>query len=268
MADEEHRGAVFLAEVLDQIDHGRLHRHIERGGGFVEDQQRGFRHQRHGDDDALLLTARKLVRVAFQHPLRVWQADVGHHLKRAFPGLGLRHALMDHRHFHELLADLHRRVQGGHRLLVDHRDLGAPDLAQFLFGHGGQVAALEPDRAPDDAAVLAKVAHDAERDGGLATAAFPHQPHRLARLDGAGEIHHRGDFPEPGEEGDREVVDLKDRAVIVPFGHWSSPSLRGRGRCPRTPGVFEQRRSKGPIVNPSDFLRATRRRGGSGRGRG
>jgi hypothetical protein len=63
VADEQHRGAVFRAQLLDQIDDPGLDRHIERGGGFVEDQERGLRHQRHGDDDALLLAARQLVRI-------------------------------------------------------------------------------------------------------------------------------------------------------------------------------------------------------------
>ena len=64
----------------------------------------------------------------------------------------------------------------------------------------GQVAALELDRAADDPAVLAQVAHDGERHGGLAAAGFAHEPHRLARHDGAGEIHHRRDFAQAGEE--------------------------------------------------------------------
>jgi hypothetical protein len=33
---EDHRRAEFLAEPLDQFDDTGLHRHVERGGGFVE----------------------------------------------------------------------------------------------------------------------------------------------------------------------------------------------------------------------------------------
>ncbi len=98
-----------------------------------------------------------------------------------------------------------------------------------------QVAALELDRAADDAAVLAQVAHDAERDRGLAAAALADEAHRLAGLDDAGKVHDGGDFPQPGEEADREVLDLEDRAVIVPFGHRSSPWRRGRGAAPGPP---------------------------------
>ncbi len=135
VADEQHRGAVLVAEVLDQIDDAGLDRHVERGGGFVEDQERGLRHQRHGDDDALLLAARKLVRIGVEDAVGVGQAHVGHDLAGELPGLVLGHAFMDHRHFGQLRADLHRRVQGRHRFLIDHRDFRAADLAQFLVVH-------------------------------------------------------------------------------------------------------------------------------------
>ena len=91
----------------------------------------GLRHQRHGDDDALLLAAGELVRVAVEDARRVGQAHRLDHAQRLGAGLGRAGALVDHRHFHELAVDLHRRVQARHRLLVDHRDLRAADLAQL-----------------------------------------------------------------------------------------------------------------------------------------
>jgi len=212
--DEQHRGAVFLAEILDQIDHGRLHRDVERGGGLVEDQERGVRHQRHGDDDALLLPTRKLVRVGVQNALGIGQAHVRHHLERALVGLLRADALVDHRHFHQLPADLHGRVQGRHRLLVDHRDLLAPDGAQLLVRHLVEIAALELDRAADDAAVDPKILHHAKRDRRLAAAGLAHKAHGFARHHGGGKIHDRRDFAQAGEKRDRKVLDLEDRTII------------------------------------------------------
>ena len=69
-----------MAEILDQIDNPGLNGHIQRGGGFIEDQQRGLGHQRHGDDDALLLAARQLVRIGLQDAVGVGQADISHDL--------------------------------------------------------------------------------------------------------------------------------------------------------------------------------------------
>ena len=42
VADEQHRGAVFLAQILDEIDDPRLNRHIQCRGGFIKDQQGGL----------------------------------------------------------------------------------------------------------------------------------------------------------------------------------------------------------------------------------
>ena len=89
VADEQHRCAVFPAQVPDQIDDSGLDCHVQRGGRLVKDQQRRFRHQRHGDDDALLLTAGKLVWVGVEDAVRVGQADIGDDLARKIPGFGL-----------------------------------------------------------------------------------------------------------------------------------------------------------------------------------
>ena len=207
VADEQHRGAELAAEGLDEVDDAGLDGDVERRGRLVEDQERRPRHQRHGDDDALLLAAGELVRVAVEDAGGVGQADRLDHAQRLGAGLGRAGALVDHRHFHQLAADLHRRVQARHRLLVDHRDLRAADPAQLGVGHGDELAALEADRAADDAAGLAEVAHDPERHRRLAAARLADEPERLAGLDGGGEVHHRRDLAGAGEEGDREVVD-------------------------------------------------------------
>ena len=56
------------------------------------------------------------------------------------------------RHFDELLADGHGRIERRHRLLVDHGDRGAANPAQLRVAHGQDVAALEQDLPRDDAA--------------------------------------------------------------------------------------------------------------------
>ena len=179
------------------------------------------------DDDALLLAAGKLVGKAVHHPLRVGQPDGLQHLQRALVGLPPADLLVDHRHFHQLAADLHRRIEARHRLLVDHRDLGAADRAQFLLRHLAHVPALEPDRSAGDLPDVGEVAHDAERHGRLAAAGFADEPHRLARHHLAGEIHHRRDFRHAREERDVEIADFKDR-----LGHVRVLRLAGRRSNP------------------------------------
>ena len=48
----------------NKLEHGGLHRDVQRGGGLVGDQQFGIQRERAGDADALPLTARQLVRKA------------------------------------------------------------------------------------------------------------------------------------------------------------------------------------------------------------
>ncbi len=276
VADEQDRGAVLVPQILHQIDDPRLHRHVERGGGLIKDQERGLRHQRHGDHDALLLAARKLVRIGPEDAVGVGQAHVGHDLAGELPGFVLGHAFVDHRHFGKLRADPHGGVQAGHRFLVDHGDFRTADLAQFLVVHGGQVAALEPDRPAGDPSVLAEVAHDGQRHGGFAAARLAHQTHRLARHHGAGEVHHRRNLAQAREEADREVLDLEDGFRWVPGcgGGHGLPRVLGwpEDRGFHTPGppwdICKQKKMGGGAISPSGFLRAGRRPAGSGRAPG
>ena len=129
---------------------------------------------------------------------------------------------MVQRHLHELLRDLHRRIERSHRLLIDHRDLGAAELAQLLLAHRGHVAALEPDLAGHDAAVLAHVLHDRERHGRLAAAGFADDADRLAGHHGQVEVDHGRDLAGAREIGDAEVLALQNRGLI---GHLRPPSV-------------------------------------------
>jgi hypothetical protein len=40
VADEEHGRAVAPAKLTDEVEHGRLHRHVEASGGLIHDQER------------------------------------------------------------------------------------------------------------------------------------------------------------------------------------------------------------------------------------
>ena len=186
---EDHRRAEFLAEPLDQLDDAGLDGNVERRRRLVEQEQRRLRQQRHGDHDALLLAAGELVRIGAHHALGIRQADGAHGLQRALVGLLLRHLVVQDRHFHQLLADLHGRVQAGHRLLVDHGDLIAADGAELLRRQFAHVLAFELDAAADDLPDIGEVAHDAERHGRLAAAGFADDAHRLARQHRAGKVH-------------------------------------------------------------------------------
>ena len=148
VADEEHGRAVAPAKLTDEIEHGRLHRHVEAGGGLIHDQERGLGDEGHGDHDALLLAARELVRVAGEHALAVEQLDLREHVEGPGTGRPLAQAFVEHWHFHELAAHRHHRVEARHRVLVDHGDPAPPHCPELSLAQAGDVAPLEEDAAP------------------------------------------------------------------------------------------------------------------------
>ena len=64
VADEQEGEAEIGLQLHQQIEHLRLHRHVERGHRFVGHDQLGLRRQGAGDGDALALAARQFVRIA------------------------------------------------------------------------------------------------------------------------------------------------------------------------------------------------------------
>ena len=186
--DVEQRRAVFLPQLVQQIEHHRLDGDVETRRRLVEQQQCGIGEQRHRDHHALLLAAGKLVRVAAHHALRIGQMHVGERPRRTLARFGgCTHAVRA-RHFHELAADRHARVQRRRRLLIDDRDASAAEPPQCLAVRRDQIAALEQDLSARDGAVAAQIAHDRHDQRGLAAAGLAHQAKRLARADLQGEL--------------------------------------------------------------------------------
>ena len=62
--DEHVREAELVLQVLEQVDHAGLDRHVERGHWLVEHEQVGVEREGARDADALALPAGELVRVA------------------------------------------------------------------------------------------------------------------------------------------------------------------------------------------------------------
>ena len=75
--DQQDGGVDAAAQLLDEVEDLGLHRGVEAGGGLVEDEQLRVDGQRHGDDDALLLAAGELERVAAQGRVGVGDAPRG-----------------------------------------------------------------------------------------------------------------------------------------------------------------------------------------------
>ena len=148
VGDQHHRHVVLGAQAAQQRHDLRLHRDVQRGGGFVGDQHAGIQRHRHRDQEALPHAAGELVRVGVQPGLGLRDADARHQFDGLALGfLGL-HALVDPERLGELGTDGVERVERGERVLEHDRQLGARQLAPLLAVGGEQVDAgqLAPSR--------------------------------------------------------------------------------------------------------------------------
>src|SRR3546814_3932835 len=109
----------------------------------------------------------------------------------------------------DLLAERHRRVQRSHRLLVDHGDLVAAELAQLLGAELRHIAALVEDLAADDGAVFPGIPHDRHGTGRLAAARPPDQADAPPLVQGHVEVDHRRDLAGAREVGEPKVPQLQ-----------------------------------------------------------
>src|SRR5260370_18622576 len=121
------------------------------------------------------------------------------------------------------------RVEGGHRVLKDHRDVLAAYLAHLAFGDLGEVAALEHDLAAQDPSRTLE-AHDAQRRHRLAAARLADDAQRLSGADLEGHAIDRFHHARLGFEDGVEVLDLEQC-----LGHYLSlGSKASRRALPKT----------------------------------
>ena len=180
VGDQNDRSPARGLQLAHQIEDLRLQGDVERGGRLVGDQQRGIAGQRHRDHDALAHAAGELVRIFVDAPLRRGDVDAAQQFDRALARLPPRSAAMAQDGLDDLVADREARIERGHRLLEDHRQAVAAQVAQRLVGHIEQIEAVEADRAGDLGGMFRQQAHDGERRHALAAAGFADQPERRA----------------------------------------------------------------------------------------
>jgi hypothetical protein len=122
------------------------------------------------------------VRVFVDPPLRQRDAHPGQRVDGAFTRLLPADGEVRAVGLGDLLADAEDRVERGHRLLEDHRDVAAADGLHLRLGQVGQVLPLEQDLAVDAGVALGQQAQHAQASDGLAAAAFAHHAQAFAGL--------------------------------------------------------------------------------------
>jgi hypothetical protein len=139
VGDEDHGRAQVALQFADGVQDLRLDGDVQRGGRLIGDQQARLARQRHRDHHALAHAARQLVRIAVQHLFGVGQAHFLQQLAGRLARARARQLLVQHDGLDDLVADGEHRVQRGHRLLEDHRDVVAADGAHVFIRRRGQV---------------------------------------------------------------------------------------------------------------------------------
>ncbi|MNE28540.1 hypothetical protein D3C80_1219850 [compost metagenome] len=158
MRDEDHRHAEPLLQICQQVEYLRLNGNVERSRRLVSDQNIRLVGERHGNHHTLALSARKLIRIAVDAALRFRNANQFEQFKNTRARFLFAHATMISQRFGQLIANAIKRVERGHRLLKDHRDLCTAYLIECLIGHTDQVLpAIE--RLPSSLPVLGQQAH-------------------------------------------------------------------------------------------------------------
>ena len=89
VGDEQHRHAVFLLNIANQMENLVLDGDIEGCGRFVGDQEFWPAGQGHGDDHPLTLSAGQLMRIAVDPILRIVDAGAFQQLQGPLVSLGL-----------------------------------------------------------------------------------------------------------------------------------------------------------------------------------
>ena len=155
----------------------RLDRDVERRRRLVGNQQRRVAGKRHGDHDALPHAARELVRIVVHARRRVGNPDQFQHRHGAVEGFLIRYAFVFEHGFLELHADRKHRIERSHRLLEDHADLVAANVAHLATGGLQQIFSLKDDGPFDNFPWrIRDQPQYAERRDAFAGARLPDQP--------------------------------------------------------------------------------------------
>ena len=214
VGDEDHGHAVLLLQGADQAEDLRLDGHVERGRRLVGDQDLRAAGERHGDHDPLAHAARQLVRVLVDPFGGVRDARDLEQLERLAGRLRARDVFVGEDRLLELVADREERVERGHRLLKDHRQVDPADFPrrggrEVGDVHDPAVALAQPDGA-GVGAHLVQQPHDPAQGHGLAGSGLAHDRERLPPSHAEGDAVQDGAEPAVNREAQREVADGQD----------------------------------------------------------
>ncbi len=241
--DEEHRQSEFGAQFREQGEDLGLDSDVERGGGFVGDEQLGTVHDGHGDHDALAHAPGKLMWIVVGAAVGLGDSDFIHGFNSTLPGLSFWNVVVRQNSFRYLVADPHDGIEGGHGLLENHGDAGTAKFPHGAIRESREVAGRAIFCKEDftrEPGLLWKQAHDSERGDRFARAGFADQAEDFSGSDSEVEITDRWHGSRgknrpvlSGSEFYVQVADVEKRGHAVMLAANSRPAGDGQPRaCP------------------------------------
>ena len=226
VADEQDRRSELGPESRHEVEDLCFDGGIERRRRLVEDEERGFGRERHGDDDALRHPAGQLVRVAPHDAGRVGDLHPRQHRLRSLQCFGTPSA-GDFEDFGDLPAHADGWVQRPSRLLVHHRHRLGPHVSQGIAAHLMDVKSVDRDRSRADATVLREVPLDCNRQRGLAGTRLADEAVRFAATNAKRHVPDRQTLVAAHPVRDVDVIDdegvggiaRRRSRIDVHFGH-------------------------------------------------
>ena len=141
--NEDQRHAALALQFAQKLKNLRLNGDIQRRRGLVGNQKARVAGDGHGDHHALVHAARHLVRVIRQTRRRSRNAHLLQKFDRARARGPLVQRQMQAQRFHKLKTHREAGVETGRRVLEDHGNVFADELAPLAIGQAEQILAIK-----------------------------------------------------------------------------------------------------------------------------
>ena len=209
VGDQHHRRTALAAQAFEQANDLRLHRHIQRRGGFVGHDQARFGGQRQRNHHPLAHAAGELVGVMVEPLARSGNAGFlqqGHSTLARLMGADGQMGLDG---LHQLLAHAVQGVERGQWVLKNRANVAPAQAAQALAVQVVDALAVKPNAATGDAPGRLEQTNDGRAGERLAR---PRLTHHAQHLTGGHAERHTVQSPQhtpAGGELDHQVFDLE-----------------------------------------------------------
>ena len=242
VGDQQQTQLALALQVLEQVQHLLLNRHIKCRGGLIGDQKVGFSGQCHRDHHALLLAATHLEWVAVNPALGLGDANPAQPIDGLATSRVAAQAGVRFNGLHNLIAHPHDGIQTGSRLLKDDADASTSDAAHVGLGQAQQLCWLgiwhsfaDGDASTLDATVIWQQAHQGQRRHAFTAARLAHQGIGFAAVERQTQAIQGTDQSGFGIQAHFDIMELQHACSHSWLGTaWAACILTGR--CVRARG--------------------------------